>query len=145
MKKVILILSLLIIAGAAVYFGYQQFGPKTAEEAPKGELVETLPPNIKFFDSEAEVVESTSKEVGNQSQSLESTGTFKTSKTIEQVYNESIDYLKGGNYTIVNKTLDKNNSATVYGTSATSDISILILQADDGQTEVRVTHVATKK
>jgi hypothetical protein len=146
MKKVILILSLLVIAGAAVYAGARYFGfNKKTTEAPKGELVSTLPPSVKFFDSNAEVLSSSAKEVGTQNQTLESSGTFKTSKTIEQVYNESIAYLEGGNYTVVNKTLDKVNGATVYGTSAESDISILILQADDGQTEVRVTHLAAKK
>lgn len=146
MKKVILIVALLVIAGAAVYMAAQYFGfNKQSEEAPKGELVDTLPPSIKFFDSEAEVLSSSAKEVGSQNQTLESNGIFKTSKTIEQVYNESIAYLEGGNYTVVNKTLDKNNGASVYGTSPESDISILILQADDGQTEVRVTHLVTKK
>jgi hypothetical protein len=151
MKKVLVALAVIVIAGALIYWGSnyasknsQQSQNKDRKEAPKGELAANLPKDAKFFDSKAQVVSSYEQPVGDNKESLESTGVFKTSKSIETVYNEYLKYAETNGYNVINKNIDKS-AASFYGTKAEADLSVLILTGVDGLTEVTVTHLGENR
>jgi hypothetical protein len=151
MRKILVVLLVVVAVATLIAWGANyanenggQQADKDRKEAPKGELVANLPKDAKFFDENAQVVESYERPVGSQKQTLESAGVFKTSKSIEQVYNEYLKYAATNGYNVINKSLDKAG-ASFYGTKADADLSVLILTGVDGQTEVTVTHLSQNR
>ena len=151
-RRVFIVLVLVLLAGAVVVWGASYAnkqkngegtqvidGPK--QEAPKGELTASFPTEL-VLDKNAKVESSYNQEVGDNKQTLQSTTTFTSTKSLNDAYNEYLNYAKDKGYVVVNQSL-----ATIlgnfYSIGTESDMSVVVLKKyGSNEVEISVTYLA---